>query len=62
MEVYVLMGHVHYESDELLGVYHTQADAEFARDEYKRGDDQAHWFNSYSIERRVIGARAKWEY
>lgn len=60
MEVYVLMGHVHYECDELLGVYHTQADAEFARDEYKR-EVERDWFDGYSIERRVIGARAKWE-
>ena len=62
MEVYVLMGHIHYECDYLLGVYHTQADAEYAQAEYERENVADHMFNGYSIERRVIGARAKWEF
>ena len=59
MEVYVLMGHVHYECDDLLGVYHSRYDAEFAQDEYIR-ENENHMFDEFSIERRVIGARAKW--
>ena len=62
MERCVLMGRMDYECDELLGVYHTEADAEFARDEYKREQRDRDMFDGYSIERRVIGARAKWEY
>lgn len=59
MEVYVLIGHIIYESKEFLGVYHTKADAEFARDEYDRVSKP---FDCYSIQRCVIGAKAKWEY
>lgn len=58
MEVYVLLGGIDYEGESLLGVYHTQADAEFARDEYSRNVDYD--FDSYHIEHRVIGARAEW--
>jgi hypothetical protein len=62
MEVFVLMSHILYECDELLGVYHNESDAEFARDEYKR-ENEDHMFDQFSIERRVIGAaaRADWE-
>lgn len=58
MEVYVLLGGIDYEGESLLGVYHTQADAEFARDEYDNRVSSG--FDSYDIEHRVIGARAEW--
>ena len=65
MKVYVLMGYLVDMNDHmrsgygyLLGVYHTQSDAEFAREEYDRENIP---FFEYEIERRVIGARAKWE-
>ena len=67
MEVYVLMGyervlidmndHIRSGYSYLLGVYHTQSDAEFAREEYDRENGG---FDDYSIVRRVIGAKAKW--
>jgi hypothetical protein len=61
MEVYVLLGHIDYEDTMLLGVYHTQEDAEFHKEVYinKQGILA---FDSYSIESRVIGARAFGEY
>ena len=34
MEVYVLLGHIEYEDTMLLGVYHTQEDAEFHKEVY----------------------------
>lgn len=60
MEVYVLLGWIDYEGESLLGVYHTQADAEAARDEYV--SSVKHGFDSYNIEHRVIGARAEWRF
>lgn len=60
MEVFVLMGHIHYECDELLGVYYNESDAEFARDEYNR-ENGDHMFDQFSIERRIIGASARVE-
>ena len=64
MEVFVLLGVSDYEGYELLGVYHTQADAELARDACiaKLAVDRIH-YDGYAIQRRVIGAsaRADWE-
>jgi hypothetical protein len=59
MEVFVLFGCTRYEGSELLGVYHTLADAEFARDDI---NGRIQW-DSYDIQRRVVGAsaRADWE-
>ena len=61
MEVFVLMGHILYECDELLGVYYNESDAEFARDEYNR-ENENQMFDQFSIERRVIGASARAEW
>ena len=57
MEVFVLLGHIDYEDTLLLGVYHSQEDAEFHKEVFinKEGEDA---YDGYSIERRVIGARA----
>jgi 5-methylthioribose kinase len=64
MEVFVLLAVTDYEGSELLGVYHTQADAESARDAYiaKLAVDRIR-YDGYDIQRRVIGAdaRADWE-
>ncbi len=60
MEVYVLLGWIDYEGESLLGVYHTQADAEAARDDYDNRVNLS--FDSYHIEHRVIGARAEWRF
>ena len=38
MEVFVLMGYIDYEGSCLLGVYHTQADAENAAEEHGSGE------------------------
>jgi len=59
MEVFVLLGLTDYEGAELLGVYHTLADAEFARDVMNK---RIKW-DGYEIERCVVGAsaRADWE-
>ena len=58
MEVFVLMGHINYEDSFLLGVYYTLADAKFHREVFinSKGENA---FDGYSIERRVIGARAE---
>lgn len=64
MEVFVLLAVTDYEGSELLGVYHTQADAESARETYiaKLAIDRIR-YDGYDIQRRVIGAsaRADWE-
>ena len=64
MEVFVLLAVTDYEGSELLGVYHTLADAEFARETYiaKLAVDRIH-YDDYDIQRRVVGAsaRADWE-
>lgn len=59
MEVFVVIGFVFYEDSVLLGVYHTLDDARAAVAVYRSdvGDD----YDVYSIQRRVIGARADWE-
>ena len=61
MEVYVLLGQIDYEGDCLLGVYHSQADAEYHRDLYKARVSLG--YDDYEIQRRVVGARARsgWE-
>lgn len=59
MDVFVLLGCTRYEGAELLGVYASVAEAESARDVI---NDRIKW-DSYEIERRVVGAsaRADWE-
>ena len=59
MEVFVLMGNINYEGSYLLGVYHTQSDAENAAEEHGSGECGDSAYDGYTIERRVIGARAK---
>lgn len=59
MEVYVLFGCVPYEGDELLGVYHSLADAQFARDQFPVSDEPDNDYELFVIQRRVIGARAQ---
>ena len=62
MEVFVLMGNIDYEGSCLLGVYHTQADAENAAEEHGSGELGESAYDGYTIEHRVIGARAKTNY
>jgi hypothetical protein len=59
MEVFVVMGSVSYEGSVLLGVYHTLEDAREAIAVYRSeiGDD----WDTYAIQRRVLGARADWD-
>ena len=59
MEVFVVMCFVSYEGSVLLGVYHTLEDAREAIAVYRSeiGDD----YDGYSIQRRVLGARADWD-
>lgn len=59
MEIFVVLGSVSYEGSTLLGVYHTLEDARAAIDVYRSevGDD----YDEYSVQRRVIGARADWD-
>lgn len=57
MDVFVLIGGMQYESEFVLGVYHTEADAEFAREEYDRVNDDP--YDYYLVQHRVVGASAK---
>lgn len=59
MEVFVLLGNISYEGSYLMGVYHTQVDAENAAEEHGSGENGESAYDGYVIERRVIGARAK---
>ena len=58
MEVYVLLGGVEYEGWDLLGVYHTQEDAEEAQSVFESNVSESGLYDDYDIQRRVIGARA----
>ncbi len=53
MEVYVLFGCIAYESDYMLGVYHSLSDAQSALVDFE-GES----FERYIISRRIVGARA----
>ena len=57
MEVFILMGRIDYEGDMLLGVYASDEEAWDAHGVYTRDHDRG--FDSYSVERRVIGAPAE---
>jgi hypothetical protein len=54
MEVFVLMGVLNYEGDMLLGVYVSLEEATDAR--YVSERNHRSCFDSYYIDRRVIGA------
>jgi hypothetical protein len=57
MEVFILMGRIDYEGDMLLGVYASKEEAWDAECAYTRDRDRG--FDSYNVERRVIGAPAE---
>ena len=57
MEVYVLMGQINYEGDMILGVYASEEEAVNARNVYTRDCEMG--FDSYFVQRRVIGAPAE---
>ncbi len=54
MEVFVLMGEIHYHGSELLGVYASEEEARTAHGVYTRDGDQ--FIDEYYIEQRVVGA------
>ena len=56
MEIFALLGTAEYELDILLGVYASEQEAHDAYGVYTRDTD--HGFDSYVVERRVVGAPA----
>ena len=59
MEVFVLMGEIDYEGSDLLGVYASEEEAIAARNVYSRDRVRpVDPFDSYYVERRVLGAPA----
>jgi len=56
MEIFVLMGAINYECDWILGVYFSLDEAIDARYVYTRDREMS--FDSYYVERRVVGAPA----
>lgn len=61
MEVYLLFAHLDIYNELLIGVYHTEEDAKFHREEFDRRCMEKNGFvefDEYNIQRRVIGARA----
>lgn len=61
MEVFALLGYESELGTFLLGIYHTEEDAEFHKNDYIREteeeDSVSVVYDSYEIVRRVIGAR-----
>jgi hypothetical protein len=56
MEVFALLGSIDYEGDMFLGVYASEEEAHAAYGVYTRERDMG--FDSYFVERRVVGAPA----
>jgi hypothetical protein len=54
MEVFVLMGEIHYEGSQLFGVYASEEEARNVHGVYTR--DGYRFIDAYYIERRVVGA------
>ena len=60
MEVFILMGRIDYEGDMLLGVYASEEEAWDAHGVYTHRCDRG--FDSYNVERRVIGAPVEMQF
>lgn len=64
MQVYALFGCVHYEGDDLLGVYSTLEAAQAARDSYRlqerlEDEDYFYEYDEFRIRALAVDARAQ---